>query len=522
MISSTTARQAPGGHMAESERLALVVLAGIFVVLGALVFRPGIVDWDGAAHYAYLHSAIIDGDLDFSNEIVPPEALIRTPVGRIGDKQPIGPAILWIPSFFAAHAFCFVLGPSISGLCRDGYGWPYVTAISMSSAITGFLGLAVTYHVIRRVYHSGPAVVAVVAVWLASPLVAYMYVVPSMPHAVVFGVAAAFLAFWWIAPGRDGLLGWYVWGLAGGLLAIVRWQEVVWSVLPLTAILSTIPGIPALRWRAMSALVEPVKRLLAYGLGLALVFTPQLVVWNTLYGSALTIPQGDGFLMWGRPLVGEVLFSPLHGLFSWMPIAIIGVAGMWLLARRDRRLFVALAVIIALELYVNSIVNDWWGGGAFGPRRFIGVFPILMLGFAGVAEWLWRKRAALALLVTLCALLAAGNWIFMAEFYTALVLPVQPLTWDQAIHIATSQPIPLQRWLMLWPGIVGQWQIGPYGTVPSTAFITVSLGVLAGATLLACQWVSARIVDSKLLWRAAALGLPLSIAAIDLFIGHLR
>ena len=103
----------------------------------------------------------------------------------------------------------------------------------MTSAIIGFIGLTISYQVIRRVYYSGPALIAVMAVWLASPLLAYMYVVPSMPHAVVFGVAAAFLAFWWIAPTWDGLLGWFVWGLAGGLLALVRWQEVVWSVLPL-------------------------------------------------------------------------------------------------------------------------------------------------------------------------------------------------------------------------------------------------------------------------------------------------
>ena len=105
----------------------------------------------------------------------------------------------------------------------------------------------------------------------------------------------------------------------------------------------------------------------------------QLYVWHILYDTALTIPQGAGFMNWTNPSVMGLLFSLNHGLFSWHPITIIAIFGFTTILalqrekERDIFLFLCIAVFI-LQTYVNASASDWWAGNAFGSRRFIDKF----------------------------------------------------------------------------------------------------------------------------------------------------
>jgi hypothetical protein len=253
-------------------------------------------------------------------------------------------------------------------------------------------------------------------------------------------------------------------------------------------------------------------------LGLVLVFSPQLIAWNALYGTPLTIPQGQAFIQWTRPMIVDVLFSARHGLFSWMPLALAACAGLSFLARRHLKLLVPLLLILILETYVNGAAGDWWGGGAFGPRRFISVMPILILGLAGLFAHFWRNFGARVALLTVSMFCIIGNWILMTEFYTGMIQPDQPLTWGQALMIAATQSIPLDRWLLLYPGIVGQWHKGPYGTPTATLFFLAVFLILGAATIIIIRWLSGRRWDPGR-WRYPfALVTPLAIMIVDAFL----
>jgi hypothetical protein len=519
MSSRGAASPTPARRERNLDLAALAALVALFAVLGGFIFRPGVVDYDGSAHYAYLPSAIIDGNLDFSNAINPPDAISRTPTGHVGNLYPIGPAILWAPAFLSAHIVCLTTGASVPGLCQDGFAWLYVSAVSVASALYGFSGLYVVWRCAARLFSSGPAFWALLAVWLASPLLAYMYVIPSMPHALGFGATAAFMAMWWIVPRRPGLLGWFVWGLLGGLLAVVRWQELIWVLLPFSVVIfDMLPYTGSLRRPGLRVAPFAVARLAVFAAGLLIVFSPQMIVWQVLYGAPLTIPQGPGFMQWTQPVIRGVLFSDRHGLFAWMPLALAACAGLVFLARRELKLFIPLMVILALETYVNAAAGDWWGGGAFGPRRFVDVLPIFILGLAGLFERFWLMRRVRTALLAGCVACIIGNWILMTEFYTGMIQPDQPLTWAQALSIIATQSITLDQWLLLYPGIPGAWHMGPYGTPNATVFFLIVFSLLGMATVATHRWLSGRHWPPERFWHAFAVCAPAAIFVVDLFL----
>jgi hypothetical protein len=69
-----------------------------------------------------------------------------------------------------------------------------------------------------------------------------------------------------------------------------------------------------------------------------------------------------------------------------MPVTFFSVLGLFLLSKRQPRLVMPLLAVLLLELYVNASTRDWFGGGGFGPRRYISELPIFIIGYAGFLQ----------------------------------------------------------------------------------------------------------------------------------------
>jgi hypothetical protein len=176
---------------------------------------------------------------------------------------------------------------------------------------------------------------------------------------------AVFVYVWVATRDRAGLGSAVLLGALGGLVALVRWQDAVVLLLPVADTLAWL-------WRRQAGMAATAARLGALGLAAGVAFLPQLLAWNAVYGTPLLMPQGSGFMRWTRPAMFSVLFSLKRGLFAWTPALLPAVAGLPLVIKRDRLAGWSFVIVLAISVYVNAAVQDWWAGEAFGARRFIG------------------------------------------------------------------------------------------------------------------------------------------------------
>ena len=364
------------------------------VLLGiACTFRP-VVQGDGVNYFAYLHSLVVDRDLDFRDEyraamaagISVDPTLTSTPTvtGLVANFQPVGAAVMAFPFYAAALA----IHPS----GEPQFGRGFVMAFSVASLFYGLLALALSARLAAASTGSRNAALAVAGIAaLTTPLAFYLLYDPSYSHTFSAFAVSAFVLVWWRGREQRGTAGWFALGLLGGLLGLVRIQDA-----PLAAI--ALIDLPRARWRAWPFIP-----------GLALAFGPQLLVEHTLFGTWLPYrPAAFAPSFWPGHYM-DVLVSTHDGLLTWSPIFALAALGLLLLP--DRRLALAALFAFVVELAIEGSAPDWWGGLAFGMRRFLDLLPFVIVGLAEVARRLQPRVAALA-----AALFTAWNFVLMANF----------------------------------------------------------------------------------------------------------
>jgi hypothetical protein len=138
------------------------------------------------------------------------------------------------------------------------------------------------------------------------------------------------------------------------------------------------------RWRELAAWWLGGAAVLSVAL---IVFIPQLLEWRIVFGSFAGLPQGARFTRLEAPMLGEVLYSARNGWFSTTPIAYAAVLGLLLLPRRLWLVGLGLILTVAIQIYLNSVIFDWWASAAFGQRRMCNVTLPLVVGLACL---IWR------------------------------------------------------------------------------------------------------------------------------------
>ena len=412
-----------------------VLLLAAYLAAMVVFAKPDgrVVFGDATHHFVQLRSMVFDRDLSFQNEYI---ALYKlkgdeaqndyvftelTVTGRVRNYMPIGPALLWAPLYVLAAAAQWLL--AVAGLAArpDGYG----RILQMMPGVTGVIAATaaawLSWRLARRVTDDVSAAVATLAIWLGSHAVYYSLVSPAYSHSASMFTSAIFFNVWLTTRKQRTVATFASWGALAGLCALMRWQDVVFAA---------IPAIEALRWRTTPG--RRFQALAAAGLTWLITFTPQMIVWNALYGQPFAIPQGPSFMQWGSPFLLSVLFSVSHGLFSWAPILVPAVWGLAIWLRRDRDVALPIAVFVGLSWYVNAAVSDWWAGEAFGARRFLSLFPLFVVG---MAAWLQaatgdaarlRRLALTAALFVANGLLLLQYQLFMKGLSSVAPLPHEP------------------------------------------------------------------------------------------------
>lgn len=391
------------------------------------ITRGQIVAGDGLFYYEYVPSMILDFDLDFSNQRAAVHQLgipytwqsaylQSTPTGLPGTPFPVGWALLTAPFFVLAHGLSLALAAAGFAVRLDGYGFIDQFGTNLGAVILGLAGIYLCFRTLREYFDDLTGGVAVASFVVCSNLPYYVVVHASMSHSVAFFCTAwSTWCFVRLLNGHGSMTGF---GVASGLTLLTRPQ-----LLPVIGLLYL--GLLWQRPRAFGALF-------AAGLVALAIVSLQFIAWKIIHGGFFVMAHGNDFLQPFAPHLAGVLFSLKHGFISWTPFMAVALVGLVVGALSEpqplRLLYVVAILAFAAEVYVNAIALDWWGGNAFGYRRLIEVYPLLMFG---VARLLTLGRTSFRTVAALAVVCAVFNALFFVQYRFCYIPRDEPITLQQ-------------------------------------------------------------------------------------------
>jgi hypothetical protein len=428
-------------------------LIALYCLLFIPLFRPVVSTIDPAGYYAWARSVLIDGDLDVRNEFadlnMPPGAP-TTPTGYLHNQWSAGSALIWLPGMAVVHGG-LLLGQELGlTIPADGYSWPYPLAAAFISTVTGLLALWLSYRLARELFGEFAALLATLTVWLATPFVFFQYHQPLMSHAHDACANALFLTLWWRTrrePENRWL--WFFMGLVIGVAVWIRPQNgilllavgAIWlweehrgrredteghrgwekGFLRVTTHEVDVSGK---RKRGVGLRRRILAQLFPLAIGVLLPIVPLLFFWHEVYGAWIVntyTASGGGTFDFTAPHLLEVLFSSDRGLFTWAPVTLLCLVGLrWVWARHSR-LGGLMGILVLAHWYVISCWSFWAGGDSPGPRFWLSLTPIFVLGLAALVEQM--KMVSRPLLTLVGTAFIVWNLLLLLQYSLGLVAP---------------------------------------------------------------------------------------------------
>jgi hypothetical protein len=373
---------------------------------------------DGYFGFMYLPGVLQHFSLDL-DKTVPfwTNILGREVTGRVANACPIGPTLFWLPTYLAGWGAERLVGlvvklPAPAGMSPFDF-W----MAGLGSLGAGLAGLALQFKLLARRVGVPAARFAAVGAPLATALTWYLCNQPLYQHACAFFVVTALCERWdaWRGPEEKMTRRrWAALGALGGAAMLMRLPGGVWLILPGLDLVRD--GVSALRRKEWRALGETaVAGAILVGVALC-VFSPQLAVWHYFFGH-LRPPQPPGHMRWLDPALVATVFSTRAGLLAWSPIIYLALAGLALGRRQLGPLAWRMALMAAIQVWVNASAWDHWGSWSYGARRFTDGNVAFAAGLAGV--WAFaaaRPKRSIAwrrVLAVCCGLAVAYNGLLM-------------------------------------------------------------------------------------------------------------
>jgi hypothetical protein len=419
----------------------LLVLLAVFLMLFPFLFKPWIHGFDTVAYYSWLRTVAIDRNLDVGDEFSHFGYGLergRTPTGYTYNEWAVGSAILWSPFFLLAHVLVTLADRLGFPVAADGYGAPYIWAVSLGSAIYAFIGIILTYRLCCALFSPSVSVLATLAVWLSSPLVFYMYSHPIMSHANDTFAYALYLYTWFQTREDRSFRGALLRGATAGLCALVRQINAMFVCFPLAEFL--VNGIRS--WQRSHSFREcsqAAVNVATFSLAWWVVYLPQVIVWRVVFGRWIELnPYASSANIgfdWLHPHFLEVLFSTNRGLFVWSPLLLFAAIGWGFLWQHERRLSSLISTNFVLQLSLIATWEVWNAGASFGQRFFTNAMPAFSLGLAALIASV-QKRVSLRWLIIGCAFFIVWNGLLIMRYALEDIpragsVPLKWLLWGQ-------------------------------------------------------------------------------------------
>jgi hypothetical protein len=420
---------------------------------------PYLVGLDQNCYFAYAHTLLFDGDLNFQNQY---EFLARTQPSATGSvflqliadnpNKPvnqfnIGTGMAALPVLAVARAAFAVL--RFSGLLPGGVShWApiYPLLYCLANITYGVAGLVCCYIFLRRWFGAAPAAIGCWGVLLCGPLLYYLYAEPAMSHLTgCFFTSAALLCWsqWTHGTGarRQSIYA-FLAGFCAAFAAVVRPYDA-----PVALVLIQPLVAAALNRYGRGALL-PTGAAVA---GAAMGALPQLIAWKVQFGHWITNTTDHPFPFYS-PWALHVLFSRRHGLFFWAPALLIAVVCLAVYVRKAAH---PAGWLLAVFLGVTWMAGTWWFywiGVAFGMRSYVDHPLPFAFGLAAGAAWLIAKLGAGGRNAAweIVALFALINIHVLICFRGGVIWVDGPLYWTHTISSGKKYRAQVQRECQSW------------------------------------------------------------------------
>jgi len=431
----------------------------IFLILLALSL-PLVNPWvrgDGVGYYAFARALLIQHNLDFTadyqhgnegfrearlNANGIPRDEFRTATGHLDNHFTIGPAILWAPFLLCAHAGVLVARATGSHVAADGFSLPYLMAMALGTLCYGFAALCISYRVACRFVEAHWALLATCAIWWASSLPVYMYFNPSWSHAHSAFTVALFFWYWLHTRQQRSLRQWLVLGLISGLMLNVYYPNFLTLLVMVPEAIEEYRealGHGNVSTQSRRSLRTVILRQLLFGFVIFVTLLPTFLTKYVVYGSLFEtgyIPIRLWF--WKSPWLFALLFSSNHGLFSWTPILILSILGIFLFWRKFPGVGLSVLVVIIAFYYFMAAYPDWSGISSYGNRFFVSLTVFFVLGLASLlsfaASAFPTRLSANASLGVLLAFFVFWNVGLIFQWGSRMIPARGPVSWRQVAY----------------------------------------------------------------------------------------
>lgn len=374
---------------------------------------------DGRGYYVYLPSFIIDGDLDFENQIIaswgtdlkPSVLEKRTKTGLIDNKYPIGMSLTLAPSFLISHFLSSILYflTDSKMFLPNGYSILYqllnlLTILSLGTIAFYLIDLLLTRHL---KLHPLSVFGAIIICWFCSHFSYYYFREPFMIHII---------STFWVTLGiylskifeQKSSKSLFIFLSTACSMAVVCRPTNIIVLMPFLVPIFFCTG----RYNLI--------KMIPFGMmGLFPLFA-QMVVWKVMHGSMLHYSYGNEGFNWLSPKLFSTIFSSKHGLLFWSPILGFSLYQLALntitkTAQLRKTSLTCLVSFISLW-YLNSCWHQWWFGDAFGGRAFLELTFIFVLGMSSFIQWYMEKKFKRRYFLTAVFASFSLNYFLMALY----------------------------------------------------------------------------------------------------------
>jgi hypothetical protein len=368
-----------------------------------------------------------------------------TETGWYMGRMTMGLAVMYSPFFLVAHALAEPLGHE-----PNGYSPPYKAGLIIASLVYLALGLFLLRKFLRYYFPDTAVALTLLLIGLATNLYFYTVMEPTMSHVFSFCLYALFLLLLHNWLGKPGWRGAIFLGLTAGLITLVRPSNII---IVLLIPLWMVGNVADLRER-LSFLIKRWGMLAVMAIFAFLAVFPQLLYWKFASGHWLEYTYNREGFFFGNPQFINGLFSYRKGWLVYAPVMSFAVAGLLLLAFRNRKLFWPVLVFSVVNMYIVFSWWSWWYGGGFGQRALIESYAVLSVPMAAFLGWALTGRWYLKLVI-----LALSAWfiflnIFQTRQYYYGAIHWEAMTkeayWDSFLHYRPSDRF---QYLIRYPDV---------------------------------------------------------------------